>query len=100
MSPELYLTKKEFLDKTEGKLSTSKEVMIHLPERYATENVIVEMEMQMQNVNIPSNMTRNEYCETFWSKPFRCNQVDTEYKLKNFFVREWPDSIRNNMWSY
>lgn len=61
-------------------------VINHLPETYASDNVIEETETEMQNFKMLSNMTPKQYFETFCSRAFRCNQVYTKYTVKGIFV--------------
>lgn len=72
--------------KPESMLSSCKEVMNHLLETYATNDVISETEMNMQNYQQPLHMTPTQYAEALWSKALRCNQMNTENTLKGIFV--------------
>lgn len=69
---------KWFSHKPEGMSSSWKEVLKHLLETYAIEDVIAETAIDMQNLMMSSNMTLNDHEEALWTKALICSQLYTE----------------------
>lgn len=76
-------------------LSSGTEVVNHPLASYATDDVISEREIKMQDFKQPSSITPNQYAAAIWTKTLICNQVYTEYTLKGIIVEGLLDSIRN-----
>lgn len=56
--------------------------------------------MDMKNFMVSSMMKPNDNALALWTTALRCNQMSTEYTLKNIFVEEMPDYIFHRMQSY
>lgn len=65
-------------DKPEGMSSPWKEVVSHLWETLAAEDVIADTEADMQNLKIASSVTPNDYAKSLWTKTLKCNHVYNE----------------------
>lgn len=66
-----YLENKKTSDKLEGMPFSWKVVFNHRLETYATDYVIAEAEMHIQNFEQPSSMTLNQYVGAFRTKALR-----------------------------
>lgn len=74
----MFVKNKKNSDLPEGMLYSWKGSVNHLLERYATDSVITETEMEILNVKSSSAITPKEYREAPWTNVLRCNHVYTE----------------------
>lgn len=77
--------------------SSSKEIMNHLLEIPATNEVIAKMERDMQNLKMPSNITPEQYAEPPGTKALRDIQVYEEYTFMGIIVEGLADSVLHSM---
>lgn len=72
LKSRLYLENKKTSNKPESIPYSRKEVINHLLETHAADDVIAENETEMENFKINSNMTLNmtpiQYAESLWMK--------------------------------
>lgn len=97
LGSSLYLNNKKTSERPEGMSSSCKEVVNRLMKTYSTDDVIAETKIEMQVLKVWSSMTAKNYAEALWTKVLRCNQVYTEYTIKDVFVEGSSDSIGSTM---
>lgn len=76
----------------EGALTTYYQVVIHLSETYATDNVIIEKDSEITRYVKPTTMLPLEFGNALWLKTLRCPQVYNKHVLRGMFLEEQRQS--------
>lgn len=96
-SLQLKSRRSSVLNKKDGSLFASAEVVIHLPPTSATDDVIAEIVPNIQSTTQGPSIPATDNSNALQMKVLRCGQVCDEAQLKAFFHRRAPDVLPSEL---